>query len=195
MKKQEFIKKYNLTENQYIGVDEISESLYLESLTSIPEGFNQSYYENNPNANFIQWEKDGKTYIKCDGRFSELIYKRGKVWKLKDLNKDNEYFLVTDGNNKYAHGETIKQAKEDLIYKISNRDTSRYNNLDINKKMPFAECIEMYRVITGSCGIGVKGFIQSKGIKKQKFSIKEIVETTKGAYGSEQFSKFFNINK
>ena len=38
--KLEFLKKYNLTENQFLGKEEISGSLNLDSLTSIPEGFN-----------------------------------------------------------------------------------------------------------------------------------------------------------
>ena len=37
-----FCKKHSITENQFLGKEEISGSLYLSSLTSIPEGFNQT---------------------------------------------------------------------------------------------------------------------------------------------------------
>ncbi len=37
---ENFCKKYNLTENQFLGIEPISGSLDLSSLTSIPEGFN-----------------------------------------------------------------------------------------------------------------------------------------------------------
>jgi hypothetical protein len=40
MTKSEFIKKYNLTEGQFNGTEKIGGSLWLESLKSIPEGFN-----------------------------------------------------------------------------------------------------------------------------------------------------------
>ena len=92
-------------------------SLYLQRVTSIPEGFKKEEHQyKQQETSFLSWQK-GK-YIKADGRFSEVISKRGNVWKLKDVNKNNEYYLVTDGNGKYSHGETIKQAKQDLIYKI-----------------------------------------------------------------------------
>jgi len=37
---QSFCKKYNITENQYYGTENITGDLYLMSVTSIPEGFN-----------------------------------------------------------------------------------------------------------------------------------------------------------
>jgi hypothetical protein len=40
MKKSTFLKQYNITEEQFSGEKEIGGSLYLSSLTSIPEGFN-----------------------------------------------------------------------------------------------------------------------------------------------------------
>ena len=40
MEKNEFLKKYNLTEAQFNGSEKIGGSLYLRSLTSIPAGFN-----------------------------------------------------------------------------------------------------------------------------------------------------------
>jgi hypothetical protein len=164
--------------------------LYLCSLTSIPEGFKKSDYENK-NVGLLSWQKC--KYIFCDGRFSEVIKRRGNVWKLKDVNKDNTYYLVTDGNNRYAHGDSIKEAKEDLIYKISDRDKSKYVNADTNKKYTFLECIEMYRTITGACATGTKNFIESTGLKNKSYSINEIAKITKDAYGGNSFRSFFNI--
>ncbi|MBO7217728.1 MAG: hypothetical protein J6V50_03410, partial [Clostridia bacterium] len=40
MTPKQFIKKYNLTEEQFSGKEEIDSWLDLSSLTSIPEGFN-----------------------------------------------------------------------------------------------------------------------------------------------------------
>ncbi len=228
--KLEFLKKYNLTEDQFLGKEEIIGYLDLESLTSIPEGFNptvggyldleslksipegfnptvggyldlsslksipegfnKANYENK-NTAFIKWG-NGK-YIFCDDRFSEVITQKGNVWKLKDVNKNNEYYLVTDNKGKYAHGNTIKEAKEDLIFKISNRDKSKYKGINIEAKISFSECIEMYRVITGACSTGTRNFVEQKGIKQTKYSPKEISIITNGAYGNNEFCKFFNI--
>ena len=40
MERKEFCTKYNLTENQFLGIDEITGSLDLDSVTSLPDGFN-----------------------------------------------------------------------------------------------------------------------------------------------------------
>jgi len=231
MDKSAFCRKYNISDAQFIGEEEIGSLdlrsltsipegfnptvggyLYLSSLTSIPEGFNPTvggYLDlrsltsipegfnpnnySNKNLPLLKWGKGKGSYIYCDGRFSEVISQKGLVWKLKDVNKNNEYYLVSDGNGKYAHGETIKRAKEDLIYKISERNKSDYNGLDVDKKQSFSECIEMYRVITGACSAGVKQFIESTGIQPKKFSVNEIAKITKGNYGNQEFCRFFNV--
>jgi hypothetical protein len=161
----------------------------LSSVTQIPQGFNRSDYENK-RISLLQWDK----YILCDDRFSEVISKKGNVWKLKNIGKDKIYYLVTDGNGKYAHGDSIKEAKGDLIYKISNRDVSQYQNIDLDEKYSFVECISMYRSITGSCSTGVKNFIETNGIKKQSYSVNDIIGITKNNYGNESFNKFFKVN-
>jgi len=40
MNKQEFLAKYGLTEDQFCGKEEIKGSIYLRSVTTLPEGFN-----------------------------------------------------------------------------------------------------------------------------------------------------------
>ncbi|MBP7398210.1 MAG: hypothetical protein KA954_01400, partial [Chitinophagales bacterium] len=40
MKKEEFIKRFNLTDGQFKGTETVGGYLYLRSVTSIPEGFN-----------------------------------------------------------------------------------------------------------------------------------------------------------
>jgi len=210
MTKQEFLKKTGLTEEQFSGKEMYQGSLDLRSLTSIPEGFNPtvgnyldlrsltSIPEGFKKADFeqkeiplMEWKKGGKHFILADGVFSEVVKKKGNIWYLKSVGKSECSYLVTDGNGKYAHGDSIKSAKEDLIYKISNRDKSVYKSIDIKVKNDFSDCIEMYRVITGACATGVRGFIESKGIKKAKYSVLEIIQVTKGAYGSKEFASFF----
>jgi hypothetical protein len=171
--------------------------LDLSGLTSIPEGFNPTvggeiYYKNSTipakSLPLIEW---GSKFLKCDGRFSQMLSHRGKVWKLKDIGRPKIYYLVTDGNGKYAHGATIKAAKADLIYKISNRDTSRFKGIARNKKVPFAQAIEMYRTITGACAEGVKSFVQSNGLTEKPYSPNEIIRLTAGHYGHKDFVEFF----
>jgi len=175
--------------------------LDLCSLTSIPAGFNptvgwdldikggiSNQYTPLNNA-IISW-KDGK-YISADGMFTEVICKKGNVYKVKKLNEYKEFYLVTDGL-RHAHGDSIQDAKADLIYKLSNdANIEKYKGMKKDSVLSFADAIECYRVITGACALGVKDFIQSKGIEERSYSIAEIIELTKGRYMYITFANFF----
>ena len=108
--------------------------------------------------------------------------------------KYDECFIVTDGVN-FSHGKSIKEAKKSLLYKISNRDTTKYKSMNLDSVLTLKEGIEAYRVITGACEFGVKNFIEGLGKAKSKYTIKEIIKITKGCYGNNTFSNFFNKNK
>ena len=131
-------------------------------------------------------------FIAVDGIFAEKVSHHGNVWKVKKISGTKTFFIVTDGNGKYAHGDTIQEAKKDLIYKISNRDKSEYENLTLDSKLTFEEAIECYRVITGACSFGTKDFVENYlSEKKDKYTIREMIELTKGRYGNEIFKEFF----
>ena len=106
--------------------------------------------------------------------------------------KEIEY-LVTDGEGRWAHGASLKEAKESLIYKIADRDSSKYKEWKKDTIVTHAEAIEAYRVITGACALGARHFCESVlgENKKDKYTIAEVIELTKGQYGSETFEKFF----
>jgi 16S rRNA U1498 N3-methylase RsmE len=132
-------------------------------------------------------------YLKVDGIFVEVVSQRGHVWHVKKLNSDKIFYLATDGNGKYSHGDTLKDAKDSLIYKIINRDKSRYEKLTINSVLSLSEMIECYRVITGACEFGVKDFIKTtcNNKPKKEYSIKEIIKITQNAFGGNTFDNFF----
>jgi hypothetical protein len=177
-------------------------SLYLRSVTSLPEVFNptvggdlylsgscKSINNRSQRLAILEWQNG--LYIKCDGRFSEVISKHGNCWKLKDVHKSAVYYLVTDGGGKFAHGETVQKAKDDLIFKISSRDKTAYANLAMDSELTFEECVTMYRVLTGACAAGVKHFVESNNIERRSYTLAEVLEKTGGSYGHEQLVAFF----
>jgi hypothetical protein len=204
MKKEEFLKRYNLTEAQFSGKEKINGDLDLRSVTSLPDGFNPTvggYLDlvSGLKANYtklttpmppIVWP-DNK-YIKADGIFSEITRQRGNVYQVRKIRQDKTFYLVTDGNNKWAHGDTLKEAKENLIYKISNRDTSKFKGLKLTHLLTFSEGIEAYRPITGACAFGTKDFVTSSNVSKKPYTIWQIIEMTKGRFGHDQFKSFFS---
>lgn len=147
--------------------------------------------------------KDGiysKTNTECviiDSILSEVVNKKNNVYKVKNYNKDKKSFdneisyIVKDGDI-YSHGKTIKEARDSLVYKISNRDTSIYKDLTLSSILTKTDTIKCYRVITGSCESGVRNFVESVNIDKDKFTIQEIVDITKRQYGNNAFVDFFN---
>jgi hypothetical protein len=181
----------------------VGDGLYLRSLTSIPKGFNPTVgsglylkeglscnYNKLPENYMFSWQNE--KYIKVDGIFTEVLNKKGNVWKVKKVNTKKEFYLISDGE-KYAHGDTLKEAKQYLIFKIGNRTKEDYKGLKLDSVLSLEDGIICYRVITGACSFGVKDFMQNRmKNKKKEYSISEIIEMTEGEYGGNTFKKFFN---
>ena len=115
------------------------------------------------------------------------------MWKVRKIGSKDTMYVVTDNNGKYAHGNSIKDAKESLIYKITNRDTSRYAGISIDVKLSFAELVEMYRSITGACAAGTKSFVDQFNIEKKEYTIREVIKLTSGQYGHDTLVRFVGV--
>ena len=140
------------------------------------------------------WERNGVRYIKADGIFSVIDSHHGNVYKVHKLGQeDKPFYLITDGDNHWAHGATIKEAKADLIYKINDRDTSEYEKLSLDDTLSYEKAIAAYRTITGACSAGTRDFIENRlpSPHKDKYTIREIIKLTKNEYGGKKFAKFF----
>ena len=133
----------------------------------------------------------GKLAIIVDGILSEVISKKGDVYKVKNYNEKEISYLIHK-DEIYSHGKTIKEAKESLIYKIGKRDTSIYKDLTMDSVLTIEEAIKMYRVITGACESGTKYFVNNLKEIPKKLSIKEIIKLTKGQYNHNLLTQFFN---
>ena len=208
---KELCKYYNLTEDQTTGRKKIGGSLDLRSVSSIPDGFNptvgSSLYLRSGSRYIgasvttpyisIRYIWRNKEYIKVDGIFTRIISERGKVMKVKRIARKEIEYLVTDGEGRWAHGATLKEAKESLIYKITDRDCSKYKAWTKETIVAHAEAIEAYRVITGACALGTRHFCESVlgDQRKEKYSIAEVIQLTKGQYGAETFARFFSSSK
>ena len=139
------------------------------------------------------WEWNGRTYIKVDGIFSVVDSHHGNVWRVHQLGCKEQTFIVTDGEHHYAHGDTIDEARKDLVYKICDRDKSEYENLTLDSELTYSEAIECYRVITGACSAGTRNFCENiLSDKREKYTVNEIIQLTKGRFGNEAFENFFN---
>ena len=179
----------------------VGKNLHLNGLTRIPEGFCPTvgrvlsmrsgltcWTETPPSM--LTWQ-DGR-YVSADGVLTEVVSRRGNVMRVRNIGDDEVFFLVTDGEGNYAHGATLREAREDLLYKVSDRDVSEYEGVSLDHKMTFREAVACYRTITGACAQGVKNFVEQHDVsKRKKYTVGQIIGMTKGAYGGERFEQFF----
>ena len=145
----------------------------------------------------VVWEWSNRTYIKVDGIFSVVDSHHGNVWRAHQLGDNKQTYIVTDGENHYAHGDTIEEARKDLVYKICDRDKSEYKHLTLDSELTYSEAIECYRVITGACSAGTRNFCENilpQDDKKDKYTIREMIKLTCGQFGHDTFKDFFENN-
>lgn len=145
------------------------------------------------NLRLLLWRKG---FVLIDGILSKLLSEKtvGDVNVMKVLNiGDTKPSYIVERNNAFAHGNTIKKAIEDIRYKIGDRNVSEFggwkDNLDQEISLDVA--ITGYRVITGACEAGVRGFINSIKVPK-KLTPNVILKLTEGQYGNDTFREFLN---
>ena len=159
-------------------------SLYLEGCTGLSE--NYKYYHTLRNGDYVPGRylyADGiLTHVKRKKQIGKYTYYIGKI-KCKNVISDGTY---------YAHCKNFEEGVSDLAFKAAkDRGAEQYNGLTKDSVVSFEDGRTMYRVITGACAAGTQQFIDGMEEIKDSYTIGEIIEMTKNAYGGEIFRKFF----
>ena len=121
-----------------------------------------------------------------------LLCRRSKIKNQKVVG-DKFYVVQKDGAN--AHGKTIAEATQELMFKIGPRDVSQYRNMPLTTTKTPAEWALVYRMVTGACQYGTNQFIESRGKIKKKYTLSEIVVLTKGQWGHDKFAAVVSAAK
>ena len=178
-------------------------SLDLRSLTSLPEGVSLTaggylYLKNNsmniakPGADFrvklrasIELGFNLRGFTIADSILARLVSKRGAVRKVIIVGRKEVSYLVTDDKGNHAHGATLKEARESLVYK----NVAQFDG-KVPKKATGKEWVGIYRAVTGACASGVRHFVEQQGRSlDDTYTLAEITTLTKGRFGHEQFVK------
>ena len=130
-------------------------------------------------------------YLYADGILTH-VRKRRKlgsytvyVGKIKGKN------VVSDGVH-YAHCDSIRDGIADILFKTaSDRGADQYKGLSLDTEMTVDEAVTMYRIITGACRQGSAAFVDGLKDKKERYTIRECIDLTRGQYGAERFASFF----
>ena len=135
----------------------------------------------------LSW-KNGK-YRKIDGLFCEVLEQKRNILKVK-IRNEKAYIFQKDGI--YAHGNTVKQAYFDWLFKTSDRDVEKYKNIKSDEEHPLDWWVVAYRTITGACSFGTNNYLENNKDKyKDKMTLAEVIKATNGQYGCDTFREFF----
>jgi len=178
-------------------------SLYLSGtgITSLPEGLTVggSLYLSGTDITkkHVLKLKDG------DYKEGRYLYADGILTHVKKRKRINGYSyfvgkipgrnVLFDGKH-YVHCSTFREGITDLLFKAAkDRGAEQYRGLPLDTELTVEEAVTMYRIITGACKQGSERFVQSLGDKlKEKYTIRECIELTRGQYNAKCFEAFFS---
>jgi hypothetical protein len=132
----------------------------------------------------------------------DYIYADTRLTHIKHVKKLNGYTLyiapypevvATKDHETFAHGKDIREAIQDLRFKMAKKNIEEYRDLTRDSVLTFEEAMMMYRVITGSCQYGVNRFLEENSIEVRDYTVGEILELTHGQYGHEKLREFFDV--
>ena len=144
-----------------------------------------------------------KVQYLCDGDYVEGrdLYADGILTHVRKRRKLGGYTVyvgkikgknvVSDGVH-YAHCDSIRDGIADILFKTaSDRGADQYKDMSLDTEMTVDEAVTMYRIITGACRQGSAAFVDGLKNKKERYTIRECIELTRGQYGAERFAQFF----
>jgi len=134
-------------------------------------------------------------FLLSDGILSKIVSTRTsggvRIHKVVTVGQIKETYCI-EQDGVFSHGDTLKEARESFVYKVSDRDKSKYSEWTVETKITRKEAIESYRVITGACEAGTRHFVETHaGTDKDEFTVGEVIELTKGQFGNEEYMGFF----
>ena len=184
----------------------VGRGLYLSNtkITSLPDNLTVGGYLDLSNTKITDKDKelskvkrlkDGdyvpNRYIYADRILTHIRAKRHIDGYDLYVGKIKGHNVISDGKH-YAHCRTFKEGVADLLFKnAEDRGAEQYKDLTLDSTVTKDEAITMYRIITGACRQGTEQFVNSLGKLKDTYTVKEIIELTKGQYNSECFEEFF----
>lgn len=140
-----------------------------------PKGFDSfRVYDGIPCAIISAKEKDGVELLNC------------RHARIKDGKIAGDRFIVAKRGDTTAHANTIKEALEELAFKLGARDVEQYRNMPLTTRKSPKQWATIYRQVTGACQFGTQDFMARRTLKKS-YTLAEILEETKGAFGHDTF--------
>ena len=171
------------------------------------KAFPKLKHENRDKAKQIARKKLSRSLLKAgymlqDGILSKHIASRklsnGMIVHTQIIvGKTYKTYVIETPDGVYAHGDTVKYAREALLYKLSeNRDTTPYRAWTLDTSITKQQAIQSYMAITGACATGVQHFVKTTFGNKvpARTTVREVIALTRGQYSNCVYEKFFTEN-
>lgn len=124
------------------------------------------------------------TIIRSKKKRDEFLIFQGSIFNTK------EKCFVANRGKFFAHGNSLKQAIEDVNFKFlqENFDLDKIVS-DIKAKQTIS--VSEFRLITGACKFGCESFMNQKGLTETEYPLNKALDLLKGQFGWEKLSKQF----
>ena len=130
----------------------------------------------------------------ADGILARIVSQRGPVSRVIICGKTEVSYVVSDDEGNNAHGDTLAEARADLMVKRTSKDLTQFKKWTLAKVVSKEDAIFAYRSITGACAKGT-GLWLKQHKTPESLSVGKIVTLTQGAYGADAFAKFFGATR
>ena len=161
-------------------------------------GYGDGYGDGDGDGSGVKEVSGSMVYI-VDNTPTIITSVRAKVAQGFILQNDLQTIpcYIVKENNKFAHGDTLRDAFISLQEKLYDDSTEEERIEAFVKKFPSydtkydnKDLFAYHHVLTGSCRMGRESFVNSKGLSLDgKTSVREFVELTKNAYGGDVIRK------
>ena len=141
----------------------------------------------------IEAKFNSRGYTRADGILAKILHKKEHISRVLIAGKKEPSWLVTDGSGNYAHADELDEAVQELAFKAADRDVSAYAGMPEDTVKTPKEWAFIYRLITGACKSGTAHFMAGKQLK-ESYTLAEIIEQTRGAFGHERFVEVVGIS-
>ena len=128
--------------------------------------------------------------------FDRIIGNLAHIKVVNEIDFSQTKGYLVKGNGCVAHGETLQEARADLLSKlmatlnIGERILEFTKEFEDKKSYPADEFFKWHNILTGSCLMGRQSFIKSRNIDmKREYTVKEFIEICENAFGGEIIKK------
>ena len=185
---------------QYLFIDDYKKSILYKKINEYKEDY---YYLENYKQGLLLLEgrilKETEYYCLHNKKFYPVDISDGlKIVKLSEKKKENmtiikgceiydnekELYLVKE-NDLSAHGETLREAIEDITYKKMKSEEVQNIVKEIKKTGKVNKA--QYRAITGACQYGTNKFCEEHRITVEEIELEELRKILINDYGAEKF--------